>query len=232
MDSVMFYCRDATERFLEEESVDLFIGHPPYYMLELDGNGGDRNKQMQNAESLEEYWERFLASVFHMEYALKPSGQIVIALQNTHLGLGVIPEILNKTSLKLQGIRIWDYSKSFDAPGNHTVVFVHLAKHPWGGGSGPQGDFVMTNSWEEAVDELDAYHDDYATTGAAPKGLYDKMIETLSKERDVVCDLFAGSGTVGLVAIELNRKFIFNDVSEDKLILAKKRIEDYVSERQ
>ena len=40
-------------------------------------------------------------------------------------------------------------------------------------------------------------------------------------------DLFAGCGTVQLVALELGRKFIYNDVSEDKAIMAKKRIEDY-----
>ena len=54
------------------------------------------------------------------------------------------------------------------------------------------------------------------------------MIKNFSKEGDVVADLFAGCGTVQLVALKLGRKFIYNDVSEDKLIMAKKRIQDYL----
>ena len=30
-----------------------------------------------------------------------------------------------------------------------------------------------------------------------------------------------------MVALEMDRKFIYNDVSEDKVLIAKKRIEDY-----
>ena len=40
--------------------------------------------------------------------------------------------------------------------------------------------------------------------------------------------MFAGCGTVQVVALELGRKFIYNDVSEDKVVMAKKRIEDYL----
>lgn len=228
----MFYCKDATERFLDKESVDLFIGHPPYYMSELVFNGGDPAKQMQNVESLEAYWNNVAMSVAHMEYALKPDGHIFIALENTYLGLGVISKIASKTSLELQSMRIWDYSTSPDMHAVSTIIFAHYAKNVWGPGDDPSGPYILTNSWEEAEQELRKYRDDYMTTGSAPAGLYREMIENFSREGDTVCDLFAGSGTVPLVAIELGRKFIFNDVSEDKLILAKKRIKDFMSERQ
>jgi DNA modification methylase len=228
----VFYCKDAAERFLDKESVDLFIGHPPYYMSELVFNGGDPLKQMQNADSLEQYWDSVASSVAHMEHALKPDGHIFIALENTYLGLGAMSRIASKTSLELQSIRMWDYSTSPDTHAVSTIIFAHYAKNVWGPGDDPSGPYILTNSWEEAEQELKKYREDYMTTGSAPTGLYREMIENFSREGDVVCDLFAGSGTVPLVAIELNRRFIFNDVSEDKLILAKKRIEDYVSERQ
>jgi DNA modification methylase len=221
-----FYCRDAGEMFLDKGSVDLFIGHPPYYMAEPELNGGDPAKQMQNAESLAEYYERLLTAFLHMQYALKPDGHMFIALDNAPVSLGILPIISNRTDLKLQSIRMWYYSPE-ERGQRGTVVFVHLTKEHWYPPAGtPRGPFVLNNSWEEAYEELKDYNQKYATVGSAPKGIYKEVIEDFSKEGDVVCDLFAGSGTVQVVALELGRKFIYNDVSEDKVITAKKRIED------
>ena len=218
-----FYCENAAEVFLEKDSVDLFIGHPPYFMTEPTGNGGDRNLQMQNVENIDEYFDRLLKSVKHMEHALKLNGHIFIALPNSPLGLGMITKIEMNTNLKLQTIRMWDYSKSWDNIGNHTVVFAHFTAESWNP-QGPQGPFVLTNTWEEALPEIAGY-DQYATAGTAPKAIYNEFITNYSKPGDVVCDLFAGSGTVCLVAMELGRKFIYNDVSEERVIMAKKRID-------
>ena len=222
-----FYCRDAGERFLEARSVDLFIGHPPYYMAELELNGGDPAKQMQNKNNVIEYYERLLYSVIHMEHALAEDGHIFLALDNAPVGLGGLSAILAGTSLKLQDITLWDHSP-LDRGSNGTVVFMHFAKKDWYPEDGdPRVSFLLTNSWDEAYKELEPYNQEYATVGAAPTGLYREMIKNFSKEGDVVCDLFAGCGTVQLVALQMGRKFIYNDVSEDKVITAKKRIEDY-----
>ena len=218
-----FYCKDAAEVFLEKDSVDLFIGHPPYFMTEPTGNGGDSNLQMQNVENIDEYFYRFFKSVKHMEHALRKNGHIFIALPNSASGLGMISKIEMNTNLKLQTVRIWDYSKSWDNIGNHTVVFAHFSRESWNP-QGPQGPFVLTNTWEEALPEIAGY-DEYATAGTAPKAIYNEFITNYSKPGDVVCDLFAGSGTVCLVAMELGRKFIYNDVSEERVIMAKKRID-------
>lgn len=220
-----FYCENAAEVFLEKDSVDLFIGHPPYFQAELEGNGGDSTKQMQNVEKIEEYFYRLLASVKHMEHALKPDGHIFIALPNAHSGLGVLSKISNHTSLVLETIRMWDYSSQFDNVGNHTALFAHFSKGMWNPDLGPQGPFVLTNRWDESIAEIAGYEAN-AYAGVAPKGIYNEIITNYSKPGDVVCDLFAGAGTVCLVAMELGRRFIYNDVSEDRLPMAKKRIDD------
>jgi DNA modification methylase len=225
----LFYCRDAGERFLEKESVDLFIGHPPYYQAELELNGGDPAKQMQNVQTVEEYEQAFLASIDHMEYALKPDGHMFIALDNSPSGLKILGKILALESLQLQTIRLWDPPPYPDSPeAVATVLFIHLAKYDCDSEASRKGPFVLTNSWQEASAELNDYHQNYATVGAAPTGLYHEIIKNFSKKGDVVCDLFAGCGTVQVVALELGRKFIYNDVSEDKVVMAKKRIEDYL----
>jgi DNA modification methylase len=223
-----FYCRDAGEQFLGKESVDLFIGHPPYFMAEPILNGGDPRKQMQNSGTLEKYHKKLLSSFLHMEHALKPDGHMFIAIDNAPVGLSALPVILNNTKLKLQDIRMWDYFPA-ERGASGTVVFIHLTKKDWyPEKSTPRGAFVLTNSWEEAYEELKDYNQEYSTVGAAPTGIYRDMIQDFSKEGDVVCDLFAGCGTVQVVALEYGRKFIYNDVSEDKVITAKKRIEDYL----
>ena len=227
-----FYCRDAGEVFLEKESVDLFIGHPPYYMAELELNGGDPCKQMQNAELIDEYYDRMLYAVQHMEWALKSDGNIFIALDNTRYSLAMLSKIETETDLELHSIRLWDYSGIGSPIGNQTVVFAHFRKSDWYPGQVAQGPFMLTTPWEDAYKELEAYNQEYATVGAAPTAIYVDLIKNYSKEGDVVADLFAGCGTVQLVALKLGRKFIFNDVSEDKLIVAKKRIEDYLASQK
>lgn len=225
----LFYCKDAGESFLTEESIDLFIGHPPYYMAELERNGGDPAKQMQNAETLDEYYERLLKSFVHMEQALKPNGHMFIALDNSSVGLGMLPLVASRTELVLQTIRIWNYPTD-EKDQSSSVVFAQYSKKQDYSDTYFQGPFILTNPWEEAYEELEKYNQDYATVGAAPTGIYFEMIENFSKEGDVVCDLFAGCGTVPLVAMTLGRKFIFNDVSEDKYIMAKQRIKDALAE--
>ena len=227
-----FYCRDAGEVFLEKESVDLFVGHPPYYQAELELNGGDPAKQMQNTDSLEEYYERFMFSISHMEWALKPDGNIFIALDNTKSGLGILNLIESQTDLRLHSVRLWDYSGIGSPVGNKTVVFAHLRKADWYPEEIAQGPFVLNTPWEDAYAELEPYNQDYATVGSAPSAIYFDLIKNYTKEGDVVADLFAGSGTVALVALQLGRSFIFNDVSEDKLVLAKKRVEDYLANQK
>lgn len=222
-----FYHKSATERYLEPESVDLFICHPPYYMAELEGNGGDPAMQLQNAESVEIYQNRMLEAYKHMEYALKPNGHMFIASSNGEPGLGVLPKIANETSLKLQTIRMWDFSKQYDTyGGNHTAIFFHFTKGYWDPGDKPQTPYLITNLWTEAIPETAPYDADYPTAGTAPKAIYYEFIENFSKPGDVVADIFAGSGTVCLVASELSRKFIYGDVSRERLVMAKKRMDD------
>ena len=50
------------------------------------------------------------------------------------------------------------------------------------------------------------------------------FISRLSEENDMICDPFFGSGTTGLVAQELNRKWIGIEVDEKFIEIAKKRL--------
>lgn len=65
-----------------------------------------------------------------------------------------------------------------------------------------------------------------------PLMLLRRIIMASSRPGDIVLDPFCGSGTTGVAAIEQNRKFIGIDSSRDYLLLAKKRIESVVRDKE
>jgi site-specific DNA-methyltransferase (adenine-specific) len=58
-----------------------------------------------------------------------------------------------------------------------------------------------------------------------PIGILRRIIQASSKEGDVVLDFFAGSGTTGVVANMLGRRFILVDQNPEALEIIKQRLE-------
>ena len=58
-----------------------------------------------------------------------------------------------------------------------------------------------------------------------PIGILRRIIQASSKEGDVVLDFFAGSGTTGVVANMLGRRFILVDQHPEALEVIKQRLE-------
>ena len=65
-----------------------------------------------------------------------------------------------------------------------------------------------------------------------PEKLAEFFIRSFSNEGDVVLDLFAGSGTVGVVCEELNRTYILIDKEEKNIQLIQKRLKEKRKELQ
>lgn len=59
-----------------------------------------------------------------------------------------------------------------------------------------------------------------------PEALVEKILINFSNEGDMVYDPFTGSGTTGVVARKLNRKFIGSEILKEYADLARKRIQD------
>jgi site-specific DNA-methyltransferase (adenine-specific) len=57
-----------------------------------------------------------------------------------------------------------------------------------------------------------------------PIGILRRIIQASSKEGDVVLDFFAGSGTTGVVANMLGRRFILVDKNPEALEVIKQRL--------
>jgi site-specific DNA-methyltransferase (adenine-specific) len=58
-----------------------------------------------------------------------------------------------------------------------------------------------------------------------PIGLMKHFINLLTNENDVVLDPFMGSGSSGVAASQLNRKFIGIELSQEYFSIAKQRID-------
>ncbi len=80
----------------------------------------------------------------------------------------------------------------------------------------------MRDLWEiPAVKKSEKKYGIYTTQ--KPMALLERIILASSKEGDIVLDPFNGSGTTGIVAKKLNRKYIGIDIEKDYLDLTIKR---------
>jgi site-specific DNA-methyltransferase (adenine-specific) len=60
-----------------------------------------------------------------------------------------------------------------------------------------------------------------------PLGVLKRIIRASSQPGDLVVDFFAGSGTTGIAALELNRRFLLIDNNEEAIEVMKKRFFGY-----
>ena len=59
-----------------------------------------------------------------------------------------------------------------------------------------------------------------------PLALLERIVMASTKEGDVIFDPFMGSGTTGVAALKLNRKFVGIDNTKEYCELARKRFDD------
>ena len=76
------------------------------------------------------------------------------------------------------------------------------------------------NLFETAIDSGSTEHN-----AAFPLELAKKVIETFTKEGDIVLDCFLGTGTTTVAAKQLNRKYIGIEINKDYCRIASKRLE-------
>ena len=214
----MLYCEDALNKFLEDNSVDLFIMNPPLWM-DGTGNryGGDDSKQLKET-TYEGYLEKLIAVTKNIESALKDTGSVIMIMPNTQLVFGYIPEVLKQTSLKLGMVRVWNWSLGID-------YAVHFHKEtPYINHKATIDNLI--NEPPTFMPEVEKYAEIGDVSGAIPEKIYELFINKYSRPGDVVADLFAGTGTVAAAAIKTGRKYIYNDSSSVQLEIAKARIND------
>lgn len=65
-----------------------------------------------------------------------------------------------------------------------------------------------------------------------PVRLMERLMQLVTKEGDLVIDPFMGSGSTGLAALNLNRRFIGMELDDEYFCIAKTRLENAIKEKQ
>lgn len=177
------------------QSIDVIITDPPY-----------------GKEYLYVYGELAEAAT----YLLKPNGSLLVMIGQSYL-----PEILLKLSVNLT----YHWVVAYLTPGGQSAQLwdrkVNTFWKPilWFVNGEYQGDWVgdVTKS---SVNDNDKNRHEW---GQSESGMAD-IIERFSKPDDLILDPFMGAGTTGRVALDLGRRFIGIDKSENSIAIAKQRI--------
>lgn len=217
---VMLYCRDAREIFLEKESVDLFVTHPPYESSKTVDLYGNSEFQIHNGTK-EKYLEDLVAIVKHMEYALKPNGRILLGVPARPIFYDIVTVLLSNSDLAFNAPVVWEFGQDPMYKGYYDtqVYFINMTKgDPY---IGEINSLVIDIPWTISV-ELDGYEG--FTSDSVPLDFCDTIIESFSQEGDTVADLMAGTASILLSAKQKNRNIIYNDVSEEQFNIAQKRL--------
>lgn len=218
----MFYNEDARNKFLVDNSVDLFIINPPMFVDKVVNRyGGDMSKQLKET-TLQGYLDAAMVFTKHLANALKDTGSIIFLMPNTPLVFLYVERVLRETELQLGYNRIWSWEKGFD-------YMIHLHKGmPYEDNSVfvPPTIFGPAEYEENLID----FKNIGDISGATWEELYKVLVLKYSREGDVVADIFGGTGTIAAVAKKTNRRFVYNDASSVQLEIAKARYESIKGE--
>ena len=227
---VEFYNKDAREVFLSPKSVDLFLIHPPYFRMINDNRyGGDINLQVNNIDNMEEFSQSLVKYINNMTDALKDDGSMLIIVPNSYAGVLTVSDITKKTGLFIEKIIVWNFEKTIvDVKNQNRVNFILHIKKNLRVESKVKGLDSLVIDQEWIIHDALKYGHLGFMNDSFPKEISDILIEAFSNESDTVADIFGGTGTAILSALEKNRKAIYNDASIDQFNLAKRRVYDTI----
>ncbi len=210
---------DAIEwlKTLSTESIDLFITDPPYESLEKHRNRGTTTRLKQSAASSNEWFDIFPNSRFEELF-----NQIYRILKNnSHFYLFCDQEtafiakpIAEKCGFKFWKPLVWD--KQCIGMGYHYraryefILFFEKGKRK------------LNNLGIADVISAKRIARGYPTE--KPVEVSEVLINQSTEEGDIVADCFIGSGSVGVAALNLGRRFIGTDIKQSAVELAKKRL--------
>lgn len=224
----MFYnidCVEGSQKFLENDSVDLIVTDPPY------GIGGDTlHKHYNRNEDLvldgyievppHEYPEFTNNWVKEAERVLKPGGSLYIVSGYTNL-IHIL-NALASTSLKEVNHIIWKYNfgvytkKKYISSHYHILYYVKPGKTPTFNTFCRYADSEKNDAASGSLNYSDredvwVINREYKpgkikNKNELPTQLLTKIIQYSSNEGDLVCDFFLGSFSTAKVAIGLNRR--------------------------
>jgi len=238
----LFYgdCLQLLPQF-PRDSVDMIFADPPYFL----SNGGitchagrmvSVNKgKWDISQGIEENHKFNLAWLSECQQVLTKNG--VIWVSGTAHVIFSVGFAMQQLGFKILNDIIWfkpnaspNLSCRYFTHSTETIIWAaknQKSKHTFNYelmkelGNGKQ----MRNLWELSPPQpKEKVHGKHPTQ--KPLKLLERILLSSSNEGDVVLDPFSGSGSTGIAALRLGRKYIGIEISEEYLDLTIKRLED------
>jgi len=213
-------------KHIPNNSIDIIVTDPPY--------------NINYAE-----WDTFkninyISSEFHR--ILKPTGQILI-----FSGWSFVINVINDFDkrFKLNDWIIYDrikgrgatkrlvstredllwYVKSNEWTFNKQLAYSNIIKKTKGMGDKNGHDTrALSNVWTDISPIVPWSKERVNHPTQKSKQIIERILKVFSNENDIVFDPFAGSGTTGVVAKEMNRQFILFEQNEEYFEIIKNRL--------
>lgn len=218
---------------IPDKSVDLVLTDPPY---------GVTNLSWDIIPNLDELWKQFNRMIRESGTIIMSSSQpFTSQLVTSNLKMFKYEWIWNKTraanfnSVKYQPLKMHENFLVFG-----TKTKYYPIKEPKTGSSLARAKMPYKalkkskhfESKEKGFRELDNYPSTVLKINSQvglhptqkPEALMNYFIKTYTNIGDFICDPFMGSGTTGVSALKLNRRFIGIEINPDYFEIAKKRI--------
>jgi DNA modification methylase len=230
---------DALEEIIIDDSVNLFILHPPYMGIDTQ-RYANPEKQINAAKDQKAFVKKLSKITQNCEKALKKHGSIIMILpvDNWTLMSEYLHTVKKKTDLTINPTMIWSvWDEKYANKNTIDVLYchvIHLSKGPY------RHDKEFIEKYNNPVFTLsmkpDELVEDYGSMGfvedAMPVELAERFISMFSRSGDTVADVLGGTGTVSIAAENLGRDSIYNDASFIQVKIAKKRMDDLIDQKK
>lgn len=235
-------CIDTLNR-MEDDTVDLVITSPPYNMNLRIRNGKYCSRQINpptkefttkykgfnNNLPIDEFYE------FHLNVLKELLRVSPIVFYNIQVVTGskrAFFKIIGELNEYLKDIIVWDKGHAQPAMGEgilnrQTELILVFDKNNAISRKFDKNNFERGTLNDIWLIKRGAKSKELKNHSAIfPEALVEKILINFSNEGDMVYDPFTGSGTTGVVARKLNRKFIGSEILKEYADLARKRIQD------
>lgn len=222
-------------KVIPAQAVSLLLTDPPYNLgLFMKGRGTNMGKLRENHFAVSgwdqlgtEEWTASMDAFFAgAARVMKKRGSMIVFM--SLIKVQSIIELAVRHGFYYKTTGVWH--KTNPIPRNMNLQFVNSTEawlyFTFGAATGTfnnngrvEHDFVETSVVPLAEKKLGKH------PTQKPLGLMKHFVELLTNEGDVVLDPFMGSGSSGVAATQLGRKFIGIELSKDYFELSKQRIE-------
>ena len=226
--------RDIIKR-IPDNSIDFILTDPPYNLGQHStGNIPLQGRSAMNNDVAEWDLVDFNPEEWADEFIriLKPTGNLFIFTSYNQLG-----RWYNCLDHRFDTSNFMIWHKTNPAPKIYKAGFLNSCemiftcwnkKHTWNFISQAE----MHNFLESPICMQPERLKDPKHPAQKPVSILKKMIQIASNEQDIVFDPFMGVGSVGVAALELDRRFIGVEIDDNYFNAAKKRVENTLNSSQ